>query len=374
LDLDLSSDQELMRSTTARFVETACPLTTVRQLAAEHAPEGADYRRQAAELGWFAMLVPEDLGGGTVSGNGVADAAIVAEERGRGLQPGPFVAVNAVVAGLAIDGDDEQRAKVLPAVAAGEKTATWALAAASGDWTPGAGIVAAERGGAWGVSGGAGFVQDADRADWLLVTAGGDAGLTQFLVPSGTPGVTVELLEGLDITRRFCAVRFDDVELPTSALVGAAGGAASTVERQLQVALALTVAEMVGAMDRDFEVALEYAKARTAFGRPIGSFQAIKHLLADTSLALEMSKAMSVAAARAAGEQRDDASEVVSMAKAFVSDSAIDLAQSCFQVFGGIGYTWEHDQHLYLRRLTTDAALYGDASWHRERVWQYYGL
>jgi alkylation response protein AidB-like acyl-CoA dehydrogenase len=208
----------------------------------------------------------------------------------------------------------------------------------------------------------------------MLVTAAGDGGLSQFLVESGAPGVSVRALEGLDLTRHFCEVRFDDVAVPATALVGEAGGAATVVERQLQVAVALTVAEIVGAMDRDFEVTLEYAKARTAFGRPIGSFQAIKHLLADTSLALEMSKAMSVAAAKAVGEGKDDAAEIVSMAKAFVSDSAIDLAQNCFQVFGGIGYTWEHDQHLYLRRITTDAALYGDASWHRERVWEFFGL
>ena len=121
-------------------------------------------------------------------------------------------------------------------------------------------------------------------------------------------------------------------------------------------------------------MALQYAKDRTAFGRPIGSFQAIKHLLADTSLLLEMSKAMVDAAARAVGTGSSDASAVASMAKAFVADSGVELAQNCFQVFGGIGFTWEHDQHLYLRRLTTDAALYGDPSWHRERPCRLGGL
>ena len=266
MDLDLSSDQELMRSTTARFIESACPLTTVRELAADHSPEGDEYRHQAAELGWFAMLVPDELGGGTVSGNGVADAAIVAEERGRGLQPGPFVATNAVATALAADGNDEQRAKVLPAIAAGEATATWALASGAGDWTPGAGVTATVKGGGFVLSGASGFAQDADLADWILVTAAADRGLSQFLVPAGTPGVGVKVLDGLDITRRFCQVTFDDVELPASAIVGEPGAAANAVDRQLQVAVALTVAEMVGAMDRDFEVALEYAKARTGSG------------------------------------------------------------------------------------------------------------
>jgi alkylation response protein AidB-like acyl-CoA dehydrogenase len=285
------------------------------------------------------------------------------------------VATNAAVIALATDGNDEQQAKVLPAIAAGEATATWALASSAGDWTPGAGITATPKGSGFVLSGAAGFVQDADQADWILVTAADpQRGLSQFLLAAGTPGVEITVLEGLDITRRFCEVNFTDAELPASALVGEPGAAAETVDRQRQVALALTVAEMVGAMDRDFEVALDYAKVRTAFGRPIGSFQAIKHLLADTSLALEMSKAMSVAAAKAVGAGKDDAAEIASMAKAFVSDSAIDLAQNCFQVFGGIGYTWEHDQHLFMRRLTTDAALYGDAAWHREHVWEVFGL
>ncbi len=359
MDLDLSSDQELVRETTARFIESACPLETVRALADERADAGADYRRQAAELGWFAMLVPEELGGGNVSGNGVADAAIIAEERGKVLQPGPFVPGNVVAYALSADGNDEQREKVLPQILAGEAVATWAVASAVGDWSPGSGVRADTGGGGFVLSGAAGFVQDADHADWILVTAASDAGLSQFLVPAGSPGVTVTRLDGLDITRRFCAVDFEDAEVPASALVGIDGSAAATFDRQLDVALALTVAEMVGAMDRDFETALDYAKARTAFGRPIGSFQAVKHLLADTSLALEMSKAMAVAAAKAVGGDTDDATEIASMAKAFVSDSAVDVAQNCFQVFGGIGYTWEHDQHLYLRRLTMDAALYG---------------
>ncbi len=134
------------------------------------------------------------------------------------------------------------------------------------------------------------------------------------------------------------------------------------------------MAESIGAMDYDLQLAVQYSKDRTAFGRPIGSFQAMKHLLADTSLMLEMSIGLALAAAHAVGSGADDAGTVASMAKAFVGDCGIDLAQNCFQVFGGIGYTWEHDQHLYLRRLTADAALFGDPAWHRERVCQLGGL
>jgi alkylation response protein AidB-like acyl-CoA dehydrogenase len=136
----------------------------------------------------------------------------------------------------------------------------------------------------------------------------------------------------------------------------------------------LIAAESVGAMDHDFEMTLQYAKDRIAFGRPIGSFQAVKHQLADTSLALEMSKAIALSAARTIGVEADYGPEAASMAKAFVGESGVDLAQACFQVFGGIGYTWEHDQHLYLRRITTDAGLFGDAAWHREYLCQLAGL
>jgi alkylation response protein AidB-like acyl-CoA dehydrogenase len=163
------------------------------------------------------------------------------------------------------------------------------------------------------------------------------------------------------------------VAVPSSGVVGVPGGAAELVARQLAIACILTLAETIGAMDQELGTTVGYAKERIAFGRPIGSFQAIKHLLADTSLALEMCKAVAVPAAQSVGSE-DYGLEAASIAKAFVGDSGIDLAQSCFQVFGGIGYTWEHDQHLFLRRITTDAALFGDPSWHRERLCRLAGL
>jgi alkylation response protein AidB-like acyl-CoA dehydrogenase len=181
-------------------------------------------------------------------------------------------------------------------------------------------------------------------------------------------------LDSLDISRQFSEVRFEGAQLPSSALVGIAGKASDLVARQLAIAALLTAAESVGAMDHDFEMTLRYAKDRIAFGRPIGSFQAIKHLLADMSLQLEMSKAIALSAAKSLGADDGYGLEAASMAKAFVGDAGVDLAQNCFQIFGGIGFTWEHDQHLYLRRITTDAALYGDPVWHRERLCQLSGL
>jgi alkylation response protein AidB-like acyl-CoA dehydrogenase len=373
VDIPLSTDQELLRATAERFIRESCPLETVRQLADSESGVDRDYIRQAGELGWFAMLVPEEFGGGSVSGSGLSDAAIVATERGRVLQPAPFVPTNVVADALAQAGSDDQRAKVLPAMAAGESLAAWVVAGPTGGWEAGQAVRCEAGGQGYVLQGTASLVQDAPLVDYFLVTAASEDGVTQFLVPAGTPGLHVERLKSLDLTRRFYQLRFDRVDVPESALVGQPGGAPDAVDRQLQVALVLTMAEMVGAMDHDFQMTLDYAKARTAFARPIGSFQAIKHLLADTSLLLEASKAATDAAATAV-DHGASAAEVASMAKAFVADSAIDLVQACWQVFGGISYTWEHDQHLYMRRLTTDAMLYGEAAWHRERICTLHGL
>jgi alkylation response protein AidB-like acyl-CoA dehydrogenase len=382
LDVGLTGDQELLRDTTARFIDATCPLTRVRELSAGERDAGPDYRRQAAELGWFAMLVAEEHGGGRISDNAVVDAAIIADARGALLQPGPFVGTNVVAYALSEAGDADQHAKVLTPLLSGETSATWAAAGAAGEWDAGAGVHAVERGGGFVLSGTKTLVHDGDSTDWVLVTTSTDVrstgagatGIAQFLVTPDTPGVTARRLDGLDVTRSFSELHFDGVELPASAVVGEPGAAADLVDRQLAIAAVLLAAESVGAMDHDFELALEYSKARIAFGRPIGSFQAVKHLLADTSLVLEMSKAVVAEAARAVGEGRHDAAEIASMAKAFIGDHAVELAHNCWQVFGGIGYTWEHDQHLYLRRLTTDAALYGDADWHRERICRLAGL
>jgi alkylation response protein AidB-like acyl-CoA dehydrogenase len=369
MDPSASDDQKLIMETSVRLMDQLCPLTQVRASIYRDTEFALAYRRQASELGWFSMLVPEDLGGGNVSGNGVLDATLIAFERGRRLQPAPFVGTNVVAHALAQAGSPDQKIKVLPGLMSGETSAAWLPLPTA----PGQGISATRTSSGYEFSGRSTQVQDADTAAWLLVTAESDNGVLQALIDPTAAGLTVTPLDSLDITRGFAAVELDGVEVPAVALVGD-GDARELVERQLAVACVLTTAESVGAMDHDFEMALQYAKDRIAFGRPIGSFQAIKHLLADTSLMLEMSKAIVLAAANSAGTDDGYGLEAASMAKAFVGDCGIDLAQNCFQVFGGIGFTWEHDQHLYLRRITTDSALFGGPTWHRERLCQLSGL
>jgi alkylation response protein AidB-like acyl-CoA dehydrogenase len=374
LDEVVTEEQRALLDVSRQFMERTCPLTVVRDQARRDDAFTASYRRQAAELGWFSMLVPEALGGGSVSGNGVLDAALLAFARGGLLQPGSFVGTNVVAHAIALAGSDVARAEVLPALVAGEVSASWAVASVGSRALDGGVEARAGADGGLVVSGTKTLVQDVEASSWLLVTAAAANGSAQVLVRADAPGVTVTPLESLDLSRRFCEVRFDDVAVPASMVVGTPGAVGDLLDRQAALAALLTAAESVGAMDHEFAMTVQYAKDRIAFGRPIGSFQAVKHLLADTSLAVEMGKSVVLAAANALGDDDGYGSEACSIAKSIVSDAEIELAQNCFQVFGGIGYTWEHDQHLFLRRLTTDAALHGDAAWHRERLCQLAGL
>jgi alkylation response protein AidB-like acyl-CoA dehydrogenase len=373
LDLPLSEDLDILRAATARFAQSEWPIEKLRAAADGGPVIESGYLQRAGELGWFAALAPEEHGGGSISGTGLLDAVVVAVERGRSLQPGPFVPMNVVAAALAREGSPDQQADLLPGLTAGAAVATWAAAGPSGGWETGEAIRWARTRDGYALTGTAVLVQDADRADYFLITAGSGTGISQFLIPARTQGLTVRPVSSIDLSRSFCDVQLTDVVVPEVALVGAPGEAAAAVEHQLQVACVLTVAETIGTMEQDFQLALQYARDRIAFGRPIGSFQAVKHLLADTSLLLEASRTVCDAAARAAGEGGVGL-ELAAVAKAYVGDSALQLGQNCFQVFAGIGFTWEHDQHLYLRRLTMDAALYGDPAWHRRRLARYYEL
>jgi alkylation response protein AidB-like acyl-CoA dehydrogenase len=374
VDPELSEDQRLLLDVTESFIKANLPLSRVRELIDTGADAGSGYRLKAAELGWFAFLAPAELGGGGVSGAGLCDAAIFAELRGRYVQPGNFIDTNVVVSALAAAGSAEQQESVLPALVAGETAAAWALAGPSGDWSGPAGVACTPVDGGYRLSGAKGFVVDAHAADWLLVTAAAPDGPAQFLLRAGTPGVTVDVLSGLDLTRKLCRVRFNDVLAAPASAVGDVGAVGPAVSAQTRVACVLSAAETVGAMQCLFDLSVQYSKDRIAFGRPIGSFQALKHQMADTSLAIELSHACATGAAKAVQAGDAGAAEAASMAKALIGDAAVEVAHKSWQIFGGISYTWEHDFHFFLRRLTADASLYGSPAWHRERVLQLAGV
>jgi alkylation response protein AidB-like acyl-CoA dehydrogenase len=201
-----------------------------------------------------------------------------------------------------------------------------------------------------------------------LVTATGSEGLSQFLVPSSAPGLRITPLNGLDLVRRHAEIGFDGVRVPSSAVVGVLGDGAQSLEAQLQTALVLQCAEIVGATDRVFDFTVQYAFDRSSFGRALASYQALKHRFADMKLWLESAHAITVDATRAVQSGAPDAGEVARIAKAYVGERCPELIQDCIQMHGGIGVTWEHDLHLYLRRVVVDRQTYGDPMQHRDHL------
>jgi alkylation response protein AidB-like acyl-CoA dehydrogenase len=339
MDTDATDDQRALLDVSTRFIEDTCPLRAVRDGAWKDDAFAESYRKQAAELGWYSMLVPESLGGGSVSGHGVLDAALIAYRRGGLLQPGSFAGTNVVADAVARAGSDELRRSVLPALLGGEASASWAVASQGARDRLDVGVEARQLAdGGLELTGVKTAVQDVDASSWLLVTCATPDGAAQAVISAGAAGVTVTELDSLDITRRFAEVRFDAARVDAAAVVGTPGAVDELTEHQLAVACALLTAETVGAMEHDFSMTVQYAKDRIAFGRPIGSFQAVKHQLADASLALEMSQAVALAAARAVGGD-GYGPEAASMAKAYVGDAGLEIVHTSFQVFGGNRYT-----------------------------------
>jgi alkylation response protein AidB-like acyl-CoA dehydrogenase len=374
MDVDLSDDQVSFRDTTRRFLQDKSPLTRVRDLIEDPTGYDAKLWAQGAELGWFSMLVPEDQGGGNVSGEGICDLVIIATELGRMIFPGPVLPTNLVAAAISHSGSPSQCEKYLPAIASGATVAAWAFSESNDRWDArDLGAQAVVRDDIVYLEGVKTVVQDAQNADVLLVAARAETGLTQVLVPCTTPGVTIEPLESLDLTRRLATVRFERVSLPSTSVLGEPETAGAAIERLMQIAVVLQCAETVGTIDRTLEFTVKYAKVRQAFGRPIGSFQAVKHRLAQMLGWLEGCRAVTLAAARAV--DRDvDAAEFSSAAKAYVGGHAPLITRGCLQIHGGIGYTWEHDMHLYLRRIESNRALYGSPEQHLDRVAEIVGL
>ena len=365
MEVGLTEDQQLFRQTCQKVLADLCPLTRVRELIED--PVGFDRSTwtQGGELGWYAMLVPEAYGGGTVSEEGLVDLTIVAEELGRMLHPGPFLATNVVAFALAQFGSPEQAERYLPGLASGETIGSWAFAERDRDWAAASTSLSATPSGTGFVLDGVkAYVHDAPAADVLLVTAAGPEGLTQFLVPTDAPGLSMRPLQCLDLARRMADVEFRSVEVDAGAVVGTPGGAAAAVEHQLQVALVLLCAETNGCTDQGLGITVQYSKDRVAFGRPIGSYQALKHRMADHRMWLEGSFATAAYAAKAVANRAEDAAVAARVAKAHVGKWNSTILHDCIQLHGGIAMTYEYDLHLYFRRAISDEVLYGSPDEH----------
>jgi alkylation response protein AidB-like acyl-CoA dehydrogenase len=364
-----SEDQEFFRQTTERFLVEQAPPDEVRRLRDDAAGFDRAYWRRGAELGWTSLLVDEAQGGGTISGAGLVDLSLVAYEFGHHAAPGPLHATNVVAGALSEHGASDLQAEVLGGLVSGESIATWCspgFGARPG--SPQAGVELESEGEGLVVRGAVRPVEHAGQADHFLVTARDGAGITQVLVPASSTGVSVGAMHTVDLTRRFGSVTFDGVRVGTDAVVGARGEASPDVERQMRCALSLLNAEAVGCMQSAFDMTVEWGFDRYTFGRPLASYQALKHRYADMMSWLEAGHAISDGACAAVQQQASNADELTSAAKAFIGQYGTELIQDCVQLHGGIGVTFEHDLHLFLRRMTVNRSTAGTPAAHLRRI------
>lgn len=361
----LTSDQELLRDTTARFLNDRVPLTRLRKDRDDPAGFVPDYWTAGAELGWTSLLVSEEHGGGSVSGRGAVDLALIAYEFGRHAAPGPLVDCNVVASALCDHGAGDLQEEVLGQIISGSAIASSCLGAACWPAAGEAPIRIRRDGEDLLIDGAIRPVESARQAGYFLVTGASEGGITQVLVPASARGVTIKGLKSMDVVRRFGAVTFENVRTPASALVGEFGGAEKQVSRQIQTAAVILAAESTGAMDVAFQMTLDWAFDRYTFGRALASYQALKHRFADMKSWLEASHAVSDAAAEAVADRTALAAETASAARAYIGQYGPELAQECVQLHGGIGVTYEHDLHFFLRRVTLDSLLYGTPAEHR---------
>ena len=379
MNFGFNGEQELLRSTARKFFDNECASDTVRKLM--DGPEGMtpDLWKKIAEQGWTGLIFPDEHGG---MGLGFVDLVVLMEEMGRAVVPGPFFST-VLLGGLAIReaGTDAQKKAWLPKISSGEARATLAWMEPSAELgARGITLQATAKGGGFTLNGTKLFVQDAHTADVIVVaarTGSGQSpqeGISLFLVPKGTPGMSVTLLPTMDQTRKLCEVGLKDVVLGAEALMGQAGSGWTPLARVIDRATVALCAEMCGGAQKVLEMTVEYAKIRQAFGRPIGSYQGVKHKAADMLVDVENSKSITYYAAWAMDEGVPEGPLAVSMAKAYVSDAYRRVAGAGIQLHGGIGFTWEHDLHLYFKRAKGSEFTFGDATWHRERVAQLVNL
>ncbi len=332
-----------------------------------------DQWKKMAELGWTGLIIPEAYGG---AGLNMVDLVVVLEEMGRVVMPGPFFAT-VILGGLAIElgGNDAQKQRYLPEIAAGKVKATLAQVEESGRWdAEGIALPAKSAGGKFTLTGTKLFVHDAHNTDVLVVpvrTGGsGSDGITLLLVDAKAKGVSIRVLKTMDQTRKLCEIGFDGVSVGADAVLGKVGAGWALLDRLVDRAKVALCAEMCGGAQKVLEMSVEYAKVREQFGRPIGSFQAIQHKCANMMVQVESAKSATYYAAWAVANDVPEAHLAACMAKAYCSDAYRFTAAEGIQIHGGIGFTWEHDMHLYFKRAKGSEVTFGDATWNRELVAQ----
>jgi alkylation response protein AidB-like acyl-CoA dehydrogenase len=366
-----SEEQEELRNVVRQFLEAKSPEAGVReQMETERGFDPEVWKQMAEQLGLQSLTIPEEFGG---QGFGYVELIVVLEEMGKTLVCAPYFSTVVLAANTLLQtGDDAAKKEYLPGIASGDTIATLAFTEPSGKWDEsGVEATASGSGDSWKLSGPKMFVLDGHTADLIIVAARTSKGVSLFAVNGDAAGLTRTPLATMDQTRKQAKLELDGVE---GRLIGEEGKGWAVLSTVLDLAAVALAAEQVGGAQRCLDMSVGYAKVRVQFGRPIGSFQAIKHKCADMLLEVESAKSAAYYAGWCASEMNDELPAVASLAKAYCSDAYFHAAAENIQIHGGIGFTWEHPAHLYFKRAKSSELLFGDPTYHRELLAQRIGI
>jgi alkylation response protein AidB-like acyl-CoA dehydrogenase len=366
-----SEEQEELRNVVRQFLEAKSPEAAVReQMDTERGFDPDVWKQMAEQLGLQSLTIPEEYGG---QGFGYVELIVVLEEMGKTLVCAPYFSTVVLAANTLLhSGDEAAKKEYLPGIASGDTIATLAFTEPSGKWDEsGIEATASGSGDTWKLSGTKMFVLDGHTADLIIVAARTPKGVSLFAVNGDAAGLTRTPLATMDQTRKQAKLELDNVE---GKLIGEEGKGWDVLSTVLDLAAVALAAEQVGGAQRCLDMSVEYAKVRVQFGRPIGSFQAIKHKCADMLLEVESAKSAAYYAGWCASEMNDELPAVASLAKAYCSDAYFHAAAENIQIHGGIGFTWEHPAHLYFKRAKSSELLFGDPTYHRELLAQRIGI
>jgi alkylation response protein AidB-like acyl-CoA dehydrogenase len=361
MDFGLTEEQQQLKESARAFLSGECPTAFVRKTMATDDGYPRELYDHIAKLGWTGLIVPEKFGG---AGLGMLDMAMVLEEGGYAAMPGPFLFSSVLAASaLKLSGADKLNSKWLTAIAEGRSIGTVAVVETAASIDPrDINTIATKSGAGWRLNGAKMFVPYTNVADFIVVAAKHDSDIFLFVVDTKAPGVTIRPLKNLDLTRRVSSVELKNT--PAERLKGGT----DLFARLIDVAAVAVAVDSLGGTERALEMAVDYSKVREQFGKPIGSFQALKHAAAEIVADLEPARAMLWYAAYALDTGAADASRVAAMAKARLCDIYSRATDRAVLMHGGIGFTWEHDMHLWFKRARFNESCFGSPSFHRERV------
>ena len=371
MNFAFTEEQEELRKTVRAFLDSKSAEDAVReQMETDDGFDRAVWSQMGEQMFLQGIAIPEEFGG---MGFGFVELGIVLEEMGRALLCAPYFSTVVLAANTLLhSGDEAAKAAHLPGIAAGSTIATLALTEPNGKWDEsGVTATASNSGGSWSINGTKSFVLDGHTADLIVVAARTGKGVSLFTVDGGASGLTRTALSTMDQTRKQAKLEFANTP---ATLLGTEGDGWNVLSRVLDLAAVALAAEQVGGAQKVLEMAVEYAKVRVQFGRPIGSFQAIKHKCADMLLEVESAKSAAYYGMWCASEMNDELPSVASMAKAYCSEAYFHATAENIQIHGGIGFTWEHPAHLYFKRAKSSELLFGDPTYHRELLAQRIGI